>query len=462
MNLNFFSGKSNAEQGEASVGIRGGIFRASIMLAAFSFAADLVALLRDRILASHFGASRSLDIYYSAFKIPDFIFNLLVLGAVSSAFIPVFLEHYRNDREEAWRLGQRFFTFAFTGILICSGVLFVFMGQLASIIAPGITGADRQVLVGLTRLMLISPIIFSISTIVGSILQSLERFLSYAIAPILYNLGIVIGALYLAPFAVSNGLPEVFGLGFGVILGALMHLLIQLPAVIRAGFRFKLVFDFADKGLRKILRLMIPRTIGLAAFNIDTIVSTAIASTMPAGSIAIITLANNLQFVPIAVVGVSVATAVFPKLSLHASAQELDEFKKKLSTSLKVTALLVTAGAAVAFVFRNFIINTLFGVGLFAGAGAEATASVLGIFMFGVTAQSLIPIMSRAFYAFQNTKIPVLISITAITTDIALAMLFSFVFHWGPQGIAAAFSIAGNLNFLLLYLTFRKKYYKIV
>lgn len=459
MGFNFFTPKTSLEQGEASVGIRGGIFRASMMLAVFSFMADLVALLRDRILASHFGASRSLDIYYSAFKIPDFIFNLLVLGAVSSAFIPVFLEHYRNDREEAWRLGQRFFTFAFTGILVCSIVLFIFMSKLVLIIAPGITGTDRQVLVGLTRLMLISPIIFSISTIVGSILQSLEKFLSYAIAPVLYNLGIVIGALYLAPFAVSNGLPEVFGLGFGVILGALLHLLIQLPAVIKSGFRFKLVFDFADKGLRKILRLMIPRTIGLAAFNIDSIVSTAIASTMSAGSIAVITLANNIQFVPIAVVGVSVATAVFPKLSLHASSQELEEFKRRLGNALKITALLVTVGAAAVFVLRHWLIQLIFGVGLFQSTGVETTAAVLGIFMFGVTAQSLIPIMSRAFYAFQNTKVPVLISLVSIVTDIGLALLFSYVFHFGPRGIAVAFSIAGNLNFLLLYIIFRRKYY---
>ena len=433
-----------------------------MMLAGFSFLADIVGLFRDRILASHFGASRSLDIYYSAFKIPDFIFNLLVLGALSSAFIPVFLERYRNDTSAAWRLSQNFFTFTLSGVIILSATIFIFMGQLAPIIAPGISGSDRNILIGLTRLMLLSPIIFSISTIFGSILQSLERFLSYAIAPILYNVGIVIGVIYLAPFAVSNGLPEVFGLGFGVILGALMHFLIQLPAVLRVGFRFKLVYDFTDKGLRKILRLMIPRTIGLAAFNIDTIISTAIASTMASGSIAIITLANNLQFVPIAVVGVSVATAVFPRLSLHASAQELDKFKKKLSNSLKVTALLVTIGAAVAFVFRNFIINLLFGAGLFTGVSAEMTASVLGIFMFGVTAQSLIPILSRAFYAFQNTKIPVLISIASITVDIVLAMLFSFVFHWGPRGIAVAFSIAGNLNFLLLYLTFRSKYTKLV
>ncbi len=434
------------------------IVGASLTLAVFSFMADIVGLLRDRILASHFGASRTLDIYYSAFKVPDFIFNLLILGAISSAFIPVFIEQYRNDPSNAWRLSQKFFTFAFSAVLVTCAVIFVFMGHLAPIIAPGITGEDQRILVGLTRLMLLSPIIFSISTIIGSILQSLERFLTYAIAPVLYNLGIVVGALYLAPFAVANGLPAVFGLGFGVLLGALLHLLVQLPAVLRSGFRFRLVFDFADTNLRKILKLMVPRTIGLAAFNIDSIVATAIASTMPAGSIAIFTLANNLQFVPIAVVGVSVAIAVFPRLSTHVSGQEFTEFKQKLNTSLRLTAVLVTIVAVSVFVFRHLIINTLFGVGLFRGASAETTATVLGIFMFGVTAQSLIPILSRAFYAFQNTLTPVLISLVSIAVDVALAVIFSFVFHLGPPGIALAFAIAGNLNFLLLYAMFIKKY----
>lgn len=434
------------------------VVSAGVILAVFSFMADLVALLRDRILASHFGASRTLDIYYSAFKIPDFIFNLLVLGAISSAFIPVFIEQYRNDSSNAWRLSQKFFTFIFSAVLVSASVIFIFMPYLAPIIAPGITGDDQRILISLTRLMLLSPIIFSVSTIVGSILQSLERFLTYAIAPVLYNLGIVIGALYLAPLAVANGFSSVFGLGFGVLLGALLHLLVQLPAVLRSGFRFRFVFDFADTNLRKIFKLMIPRTIGLAAFNIDTIVSTAIASTMPVGSIAIVTLANNLQFVPIAVVGVSVATAVFPRLSMHASSREFYEFKKKLNSSLALTAALVTAVAVFVFFFRYWIINLLFGVGLFRGASVEMTATVLGIFMFGVTAQSLIPILSRAFYAFQNTFIPVLISLISIAINIVLALLFSFLLDLGLPGIAIAFAIAGNVNFLLLYIFFSYRY----
>ncbi len=167
------------------------LWRASGLLALFSFIADLAGLLRDRILAAHFGASHALDVYYSAFKIPDLIFNLLVLGALSSAFIPVFIEHYRADQARAWRLAQNFITLAFSAVAVAAALIFLFANPLARLVAPGFTGADRVLLVQLMRLMLLSPVLFAISAVLGSILQSLERFLAYAIAPILYNTGII-------------------------------------------------------------------------------------------------------------------------------------------------------------------------------------------------------------------------------------------------------------------------------
>lgn len=436
-------------------------FRAGLVLGVFSFIADIAGLLRDRVLASHFGASRTLDIYYSAFKIPDLIFNLLILGAISSAFIPVFIENYRKDQLTAWRVAQNFISVGFFAVIIAVGAMLIFIRPLVSLIAPGFQGSDRETTITLTRLMLLSPIIFSLSSIVGSILQSLERFISYAIAPILYNIGIILGAVYLAPVFKSHGRLEVLGLGLGVILGALLHLVVQLPSAVRAGFRFKVVLSFADQNLRKILRLMVPRTVGLGAYGIESMVTNAIASTMSAGSIAVFNFANNLQFVPIAVVGVSMATAVFPRLSLHASGNERSEFKSKLNETLKNTFYIVAPIALLVFVLRGFIIKTVFGIGLFRSDNIEITASVLGIFMTGVIAQSLIPILSRAFYAFQNTRTPVIISLIAIGLNVLLAITFSFGLGWGIRGLAVAFSIAGNVNFLLLYLFFRRFWIKL-
>ncbi len=432
------------------------VAKASIALAFFSFIADVVALFRDRILTSHFGASRMLDVYYSAFKLPDLVFNLLVLGAVSSAFIPVFIGEYKNNEANAWRLAQNFTTIIFLMVLTSAGVLWFFAGSVVSLIAPGFSGTDREVAISLTRLMLLSPVLFSLSTIFGSVLQSLERFWAYAIAPVLYNFGIIIGAVYFVPLMRIHGYPEVLGLGWGVVFGALLHFCIQGTAAMIAGFRWRPVFDLADQNFRKILKLMVPRTLGLGAYSIDSAVVNAIASTMAIGSISVLNVANNLQFVPIAVVGVSVATAVFPRLSMHASGQELKEFKEKLYAAMKSTALIVVPLSVVGYFLSHWAINLIFGIGSYRGTSVDLTAAVLAIFMFGIPAQSLIPILSRAFYALQNTAIPVSVSVVSILVNWLGAWLFAIHYHWGVAGLAAAFSIAGNLNFFLLWIFFRR------
>jgi len=438
---------------------RSKLVQASMMLAFFSLVAKLTGLFRDRILASHFGASRVLDIYYSAFNIPDLIFNLFILGAVSSAFIPVFIEHYRQDRDGAWRIAQNFLTIGTLMVIVVGLVAGIFAGPIARAIAPGFSETDLARLIPLLRLMLLSPVLFSISAIMGSVLQSLERFMAYAIAPILYNLGIIAGALWIVPWAGQYGWSESMGLGLGVILGALLHLTLQLAAAMRAGFRFKFVFNIRDPGLRKIFRLMIPRTLGIGAYSLDTVAMSAIASTLGAGKIAVFSLANNLQFVPISVLGISVATAVFPQLSSHGSAQEYQEFRTKLSRALWRTGLLVGAIALVAIFLRQQLVSILFSAGAFASTNVQATANVLGIFMLGVVAQSLLPIISRAFYALQDTKTPAIVTIISVLINIALALWFTYGFDMDVYGLALAFAIAGNLNFLVLYVLFRTRYF---
>ncbi len=435
----------------------GKLLRASLIIGGFSFAADVVALVRDRILTSHFGATRMLDIYYSAFKLPDLIFNILLVGALSSAFIPVFINRRKENEHEAWLLARNFTTVMFTLVVTVAIVLWFFAGQVVTLIAPGFIGIDRTTAISLTRLMLLSPVLFSLSAICGSVLQSLERFWAYAIAPILYNAGIIVGALYFVPLMVHYRYNPVLGLGLGVVFGALIHLIIQSIAAWRAGFRFKPHFDLANNDFKKIFRLMIPRTIGLGAYSIDSAVVNAFASTMVAGSIAVLNVANNLQFVPISVVGVAVATAVFPRLSAHASGEKLIEFKQKLYSALRNTALIVTPLAVVGIFLSHWAINLLFGVGLFRGASVDMTALVLAIFMFGIPAQSLIPILSRAFYALHNTKTPVMISVLSIAINISLAWYLGVYHHQGVRGLAIAFAIAGNVNCVLLWLAFTKR-----
>ncbi len=435
------------------------LWQASAMLALFAFLAKLTGLARDRILASLFGASTQLDVYYSAFRLPDLIFNIFILGAVSSAFIPVFLEYYRNDTERAWRVTQNFINVSLAAVVLMCAVFFVFAEPLSVLVAPGFSGQDRATLIQLLRIMLLSPVIFAVSTTLGSILQALERFISYAIAPILYNVGIIAGAVYLVPLAAARGFPAVLGLGLGVLAGALLHALIQLPSAIRVGFRFKWFFSLGDEALRKIVTLMIPRTIGTAAYSVQSIITNALASTLAVGSITVFNLADSLQFVPISVLGISAATAIFPRLTWHAAGGERAEFREKLRQALGYTAGFVALVTLGMFLARESIVRLLFQTGAFRGADAQLTASVLGIFLIGVIAQSLIPIMSRAFFALQNTKIPMFVSLIAILLNIGLGVAFTFFLDWGIRGLAAAFAIAGNVHILLLLVLFKRKYW---
>lgn len=438
--------------------IDGRLLKASLLLGGFSLLADVAGLLRDRLLAARFGASHLLDIYYSAFKIPDTLFSLLVVGALSSAFIPVFTGYYRNNRDHAWKVAQNFLNVTLLLVAATAVVAFVLAGPLTRLVAPGFSSADRPLLITLTRLMLLSPILFAVSAVVGSILQAVEGFFSYAIAPLLYNLGLIAGVVWGVPLAVAAGYSPVVGLGLGVIAGALLHMGINLVGAWSAGFRFGSVLNFNQPDLRQIFKLMIPRTLGLAGYSVDSIVTNALASTMVAGSIAMFNFANNLQFVPISVVGISVATAVFPRLSHYAAGQEREEFIHKLRRAVTLTSMIVLPVAVIMAVGSHFIISLLLGTGAFRGIGVEQTATVLSIFMIGVWAQSLIPILARAFYAVQDTKTPAIASGIAIVLNIGLGVLFSFGFHWGVKGLAVAFVISGWADLAYMYWLFRKRF----
>ena len=280
---------------------------ASAMLALLGLLSRVLGVLRDRILASHFGASDLLDVYYVSFNIPDFVFNLLVVGAVSSAFIPVFIEYQSRKNGEEWNLVNNFLNILMVTMTTTVGILLIITPWIVGLIAPGFSADKKELAVLFTRVMLFSPIIFSISVVVGSVLQVFHRFLAYAFAPIMYNLGIILGAIFLVPKFGPLGLAE------GVVLGALLHLLVQLPALRGVGFKWKKIWNYGDAGMIKILKLMIPRTIGLAAVQINWIILNAMATTISTGSVVILNFANNFQYLPISLVGISAAVASFPR-----------------------------------------------------------------------------------------------------------------------------------------------------
>lgn len=428
----------------------GKVGQASLLLSFFYLLSRLVGLWRDRILAGRFGATDLLDVYYVSFNLPDLVFNLLVAGAISAAFIPVFIECQAKRDGAEWRLANNFLNSLLIIAVLVSAVLFMFAPAVISLMAPGFTGPKRELAILFTRVMMISPLIFSVSTVLGSLLNVFNRFLAYAVAPIMYNLGIIVGAVWLEPKFGPLGLAE------GVVLGALFHLLVQVPSVWKIGFRWRILVRWSESGLRKVFSLALPRTIGLVAGHINWIILNAMATTVGLGAVTIFNLANNLQYLPIALVGISVAIASFPTLSREALQKDSNEFVRRVERHLNQVVFWALPLSVLIFFVRNEAARLILHSGNFSAMDASLTARVLGFFLIGAFSQSLVPVLSRSFYAMQNTRTPVAIGLLAILVNIVLAMHLVKNLQWGLIGLAVAFSVAGILNAVLLLVYLKK------
>jgi len=447
------------------------VFSAAVILAVTALASRILGLFRDRLLAGKFGAGDVLDAYFAAFRLPDLIYSILVMGAISSAFIPIFAHYWQKEKKEAWHLTSGILNLV-SLILIFLAIIFIFFAPwLVSLIAPGFSGEKREMTVLLTRIMFLSPIFLGVSSILSGVLQYFNRFFVSSLAPIMYNVGIIFGIVFLVPMM------GVIGLAWGVVLGAFLHFLIKLPSAIYSGFHWQKIFSFYHEGIKKIVKLTIPRTVGLAGTQINFWIITAIASTLASGSIAIFNLSNNLQYVPIGIIGISFATASFPKLAKSFAEKDRENFAHSFYSTFNQILFWVLPISVGFFLLRAQIVRVVLGTGQFGWVDTRLTAAALGIFAFSIFAQSLIPLISRAFYSFHDTKTPVLISLASIALNIA----FSFFFVWllkqvnlfssfvsntlklsglndvSVLGLAIAFSLSSLLNFFILVRCFSKK-----
>lgn len=415
-------------------------------------ASRLLGLVRDRILASQFGAGDVLDIYYAAFRIPDLVYNLLILGALSAAFIPVFTELITKEKEEeAWEAATGLLSVQLMGMGALTLILAAMAPQLMRIMTPGFEAEKMQAATQFTRIMFLSPILLGISGIFGGILVSLKKFLIYSLAPIFYNLGIIFGALVFVP------LIGPVGLAWGVVFGALLHMLVQYPAVKRSGFSILRHPGHAlsDKNVRQIGKLMFPRMLGIAISQVSLLVITIFASTLASGSLAVFYLANNIQSAPLGLFGISFAIAVFPALSAYAAKGAKDEFAASVGKTLRQILFFVIPASAMIFVLRAQIVRVVLGSGKFDWEDTILTFQTLGILAASLFAQSLIPLFTRAFYALQDTRTPLYVALLA--EAVTIGGLFALARPFGVYGLAAAFSLASLVHMLLLAtLLFRR------
>lgn len=394
------------------------ISAAALIISAASFLSYILGLLRDRLLASTFNAGNELDVYYTAFRIPDFVAMVLMMGAIGVAVIPIFTEKLSKDKEKAFLYFSNLLNISIIFLILICGILFIFTPQLISLIAPGFSGEKKEITAALTRIMFLSPILMGISNMVSAVLMIFKRFLITSISPILYNLGSIIGIVFFVPIM------GISGLAWGIILGALMHLLIQLPALFSAGFKLKSIFNFLDKDFLLTVKLTIPRAMGLSASQINLIIITAIGSTLIAGSVSVFSLANDLSAPIIGLIAIPFATAVFPVLSKAAANNDKKDFLEKFNSSFRQILFLIIPASGLCFILRAHLVRIAFGAGKFDWTSTKLTAACFGIFMFSLFAQGLVYLISKAFYSLKNTSIPAAVSLASIGFLPVLAYVF--------------------------------------
>jgi putative peptidoglycan lipid II flippase len=427
---------------------------AATLVAFSSLISRFLGIFRDRILAGQFGAGDTLDIYYAAFRVPDLIFNLLVLGALSAGFIPILTglvkdfqcegctDYEDSPNKKAWELVSNILNVLIAGLAVITVLGIIFAPYLMKAVAPGFSPEKQMVTANITRIMFLSPLFLGISSVLGGILQSFRRFFVYSLAPILYNLGIIAGALLFAPHW------GVYGLAWGVVMGAFLHMFIQVPLAFKLGFRYRPIFNLADKNLKKIGRMMVPRTMTLGISQLNLLVMTIIASGLTAGSLTVFNFANNLHSFPAGIFGISFAIAAFPTMSAVAFN------KKKLIANFSYTVrqilFFIVPATVLLLTLRAQIVRVVFGTGRFDWQDTIATIDTLSYFAIGLFAQALIPLLIRVFYARHNSKTPFFIGLVSAGVNLISAIWLSGL--WGVAGLGLAFSLAGIVNFVLLWL----------
>lgn len=429
-------------------------------------------LFRDRLLASNFGAGRALDIYYAAFKIPDLLYTALLALVSVTVFIPFFLDKDGRSREEA----QNFFNQIFSVFLVCflfaCLVLFFVIPTISPLLVPGFSLEERNQLVVLARILLLSPFFLGISTVFSGVAQSFRKFFVYALSPLVYNLGIIIGIVLFFPAAGLRGVV------WGVALGSFLHMLVQIPALAGLKMLPKITLKINFKEIWQIISLSFPRTVGLATNQLILFVVTSVSSLLVPGSIAIFSFSYSLQAVPLTIIGMSFSVAAFPTMARFFVSNERAKFldytysaaRQIIFWSVPVTILFV--------VLRAQIVRVILGAGRFSWTDTRLTAAALAVFVLSVLAQSLVMLFTRAYFAAGKTVKPIFINVFTSLLIILFAYSIFSIFRFFPQAeifyknllrvsdvgdtrilvFPLAFTLNNLINAIWMYVAFKKDF----
>ncbi len=426
---------------------------AAVLLASSSLFSSLLGLLRDRLLNSNYYGTLPdyLDAYTAAFLIPDFIFFLLVSGALSVTFIPVFTDRMQaGNKKSAWELSSSMINFMALITLVASLLIIIFADQLVQyVVGPGLHEEGRGLAASMMRVIAINPFLFAISSVIASMQQAVGRFTFYTLAPMIYNIGIIIGLVFF-----TNGINifgwQVFdggimGVALGVVLGSVMQLLVSIIGLVGLGFDYDFKIHWKNHGFRSVLGLLPARSLDQGIDYVNSIVETNLASRISQGAIRAYNQALTLHSVPINLIGVAISTAAFPKMTERLTQGRPDLFRQELQTILRVIIWLAMPTAVITYFARGYLVNFLF------NGGEAVVADTLGVLATAILFRSIYHIASRSFYAQQDTKTPLYISLFTIGLNITLAILFSVVLNMQLWGLAMAQSTVALVEVVILF-----------
>ena len=415
------------------------------VLSVLIFGSYVMGLVRDRIFARTFGAGTELDAYNAAFVLPELLLDVLVEAGLAAPFIPIFLRlRAASDADEAGRFARTILSGAVAVMGIAAVLMFIFAEATTGFIAPGFSGDQRELYVSLFRVMLVTPILFAASLTLGQVLLAEQRFFWYGVAPLLYNGGIIIGTL-----AFSDAL-GIYGPAIGAVIGAVIHLGSRFIGLRGSRFRIGLGWEARTSSVGEFVRLMLPKMVSHPVEPMTFLFFTSVASGLAAGSVTAVSFARNFQSVPVSLVGVAFALAVFPALSMARATGDRRGFLRLLGTNLGSITVITTVAAIGLFVVGELAIRVLLGGGAFDEQDVALTATVLGAFALSVPFESLAHLLSRAIYATRHTLLQVLASLAGLGITVGATLIL--VERLGIVAIPLGFAIGQAAKVVLLAL----------
>ena len=435
---------------------------AAVVLASSTLISALLGLFRDRLLNSYYLGTypTGIDAYTAAFTIPDFMFFILTSGALAVSFIPVFNQRLASgNKKSAWELSASLTNLLALLTLVASILIMIFAEPLIRyVVSPGLDESGMILAINMTRVIAINPFLFSIATVLTSIQQAVGRFVFYAFAPAIYNIGIIIGITWFTGginlFGVQIFEGGIMGVALGVILGAVMQLIVSLIGLFGLGFDYNFKINWKNQGFRTILKLLPARSLDQGIDYVNGIVNTNLSSRMGAGAVRSFNQASSLHQMPVNLIGVAISTAFFPKLTEELGAGDESEFNNTFRRALRMITWISLPVAVIAFFARGYVVSFISNVGN--NDSNIMIASVLGTLCIAIFARSIFHIASRGFYAYQDTKTPFVVSIVAIGLTIAFSVWFYFL-GFGVEGLGVAQSLGAIIEIIILLYILQRR-----